>query len=90
MNIGRLRTLIEGKSDSELVFFAMYDRFEADEHIVNNEDDKTPLTDDEWIYVYTRMIEDEGIWTELNDSFRYYIFNVMENRAKGNADVNSK
>ena len=39
MNIGRLRTLIEGKSDSELVFFAMYDKHEADEYILNNEED---------------------------------------------------
>lgn len=90
MKISEIKTHIEGRSDKELVFFSMLGRNEADEHILNNEEDKRPLTDSDWIYVYTKMIEDEDIWTEINDSFQYYISNVMEKRAKGLYDVNSK
>lgn len=96
MNIGRLRTLIESRSDNELVFFAMYDKDEAEELISNNlmEDfglsNEVKLTDEEWVYVYTKMIEDDGIWNELNESFRYYVSNVVEKRAKGKANDDSK
>jgi len=87
MKIGKIRTLIEDKSDKELVFFSLIGKNEADEYILNNEEDKRPLTDNDWIYVYTRMIEDEDIWTEINDSLKYYISNVMEQRAKGLSDI---
>lgn len=90
MKIGKIRTLIEDASDTELVFFSMLGKNEADEYILNNEEDKRPLTDNDWIYIYTRMIEDDGIWTEINDSFAYYIRVVMEQREKGLSDVNSK
>ena len=96
MNIGRLRTIIENRSDSELVFFAFYDKEEAEELILNNmmeefgSPDEVKLTHEEWVYIYTKMIDDEGIWNEINESFRYYTSNVVEQRAKGNANVNSK
>jgi hypothetical protein len=91
MKIGRLRTLIENKSDSELVFLAWYDRDEADEFIKNHFDEKTdPVTDEEWIMIYSSMVDDERVFQELNESFRYYIDKVMEDRAKGKTNVNSK
>jgi hypothetical protein len=91
MKIGKLRTLIENKSDSELVFVAWYDRDEADEFIGNHFDEKTdPVTDEEWITIYSSMVDDERVFQELNESFRYYIDAVMADRAKGKADVNSK
>jgi hypothetical protein len=36
------------------------------------------------------MIEDDGIWNELNESFRYYVSNVVEKRAKGKGNDDSK
>jgi hypothetical protein len=96
MNIGRLRTIIENRSDSELVFFAFYDKEEAEELILNNmmeefgSPDEVKLTHEEWVYIYTKMIDDDGIWDQINEAFRYYTSNVVEQRAKGNANVNSK
>jgi hypothetical protein len=91
MKIGKLRTMIEGKSDSELVFLAWYDRDEADEFISNHFDEKTdPVTDEEWITIYSSMVDDERVFQELNESFRYYIDAVMADREKGKTDVNSK
>lgn len=96
MNIGRLRTIIEGRSDTELVFLALYDKEEAEELILNNmmeefgSPDEVKLTHEEWVYIYTKMIEDDGIWEQINEAFRYYTSNVVEQRAKGNANVNSK
>lgn len=91
MKIGQLRTLIEGRSDNEEIFIAIYDRDEVNEFIVNNiEEDETEVTDDEWNYIYASMNTDDGIWSELNDSFRYYIDNVIEKRRKGEENVSSK
>jgi len=91
MRVGQLRTIMEGRSDSELVFSAWYDIHEANDIIANEiHEGAKPFTHEEWIFIYTSMIEDDGIWQEINQSFQYYINSVMEQRAKGNADVNSE
>jgi hypothetical protein len=36
------------------------------------------------------MANDDGIWQELNETFYYYVNQVVESRAKGNEDDNSK
>jgi hypothetical protein len=94
MRIGELRTLIEGKGDEEIIFLPYYDIDEANEHIQNNMlesyDDSKNLTQEEWKCVVEKLGNDDGVWTELNESFRYYIEQVIEKREKGEADVNSK
>jgi hypothetical protein len=96
MKIGALRTLIEDKSDNELVFIAWYDRDEAQELLQNNlmEDfgasNEVVMTDEEWVYVYTKMVDDEGIWQQMNEAFQYYVNRVIEKREKGEANDDSK
>lgn len=96
MKIGALRTLIENKSDNELVFIAWYDKDEAQELLQNNlmEDfgasNDVVMTHEEWVEIYTNMVEDEGIWQQMNEAFQYYVNNVIERREKGNANDDSK
>ena len=91
MKIGALRTLIEDKSDNELVFIAWYDKDEANEHIMNNVDDEqNEITYEEWVEIYSSMVDDEGIWQTVNEAFVYYVEKVIENRKKGKADDDSK
>jgi hypothetical protein len=96
MRVGQIRTNIEQLSDDVEIFIAWYDRDEAQEHIQNNlmEDfnlsSEIVLTDDEWKSVVNKMANDDGIWNELNESFKYYVEQAIENREKGKEDVNSK
>ena len=91
MKIGQVRTLIEDKSDNELVFLAWYDKDEANEHIVNNIDDEQPeITHEEWIEIYSSMVDDEGIWQQMNEAFTYYCHKVIEKRVKGETNDDSK
>lgn len=96
MRVGQIRTNIEDLSDEVEIFIAWFDRDEANEHIQNNlmedfgQSNEVTLTDDEWKYVVRKMSDDDGIWNELNESFRYYVEQVIEERQKGEANDNSK
>jgi len=96
MRVGQIRTNIEDLGDEVEIFIAWFDRDEAQEHIQNNlmedfnQSSDIVLTDDEWKSVVNKMANDDGIWNELNESFRYYIEQVIENREKGEANDDSK
>jgi hypothetical protein len=96
MRVGQIRTNIEQLSDEVEIFIAWYDQDEANEHIQNNLlegtewDDTKNLTKDEWQFVIKKMSDDDGIWQQLNESFAYYVEQVIENREKGKENVNSK
>ena len=96
MRVGQIRTNIEQLGDEVEIFIAWFDKDEAQEHIQNNlmEDFNASsdivLTEEEWKSVVIKMSDDDGIWNELNESFKYYVEQAIENREKGKADVNSK
>jgi hypothetical protein len=96
MRVGQIRTNIEQLSDEVEIFIAWYDKDEANELIQNNImegaewNEANNLTEDEWKLVAKKMANDDGIWQELNETFYYYVNQVVENREKGKEDVNSK
>jgi hypothetical protein len=91
MKVGQLRTFIENKSDSELIFACWYDKDEANDYIINNlGDDEAEVTHEEWIEIYSNMVDDEGIWQQMNEAFQYYCQKVIENREKGKTNDDSK
>lgn len=96
MRVGQIRTNIEDLGDEVEIFIAWFDKDEAQEHIQNNlmedfnQSSDIVLTEDEWKTVVNKMGNDDGIWNELNESFRYYIEQVIENREKGEANDDSK
>lgn len=96
MRVGEIRVLIEDKGDDEIVFAPWFDKDEADEHVQNNinesqqYDESQNLTQSEWELVANKLSNDDGIWQELYESFKYYIEQVIELREKGEANDNSK
>jgi len=87
MRIKQLKENIKDLHNDDHVFAAIYDRDEADEFIENNEEDYSPLTDREWLQIVNKMSDDEVIWEELQNSFRYYMDQVLEERRKNDAPV---
>jgi hypothetical protein len=96
MRVGQIRTNIEDLGDEVEIFIAWYDKDEANELIQNNInegkewDDSKNLTEDEWHVIIKKMGNDDGIWQQLNEAFFYYVEQVVENRAKGKSNDNSK
>jgi hypothetical protein len=96
MRVGQIRTNIEDLGDEVEIFIAWYDKDEANELIQNNimEDsewnESNFITEDEWKSVVHKMGNDDGLWQDLNETFYYYVNQVVESRAKGNEDDNSK
>lgn len=95
MQVGQIRTSTEGLSDDVEIFIAWYDKDEANEHIQNNVlqgqewDDSKNLTEDEWRYVVNKMGNDEDIWQVLNESFAYFVEEIIQKRERVTND-NSK
>ena len=87
MRIKQLKENIKDLHNDDHVFAAIYDRDEADEFIENNEEKKSPLTDREWLQIVNKMHDDEVIWEELQNSFRYYLDQVLTERRKNDASV---
>jgi len=81
MNAGELRNIIAEASDKEKYLCYLWEKSEADEKCVQQE--KTPLTDDEWERVINHMNNDDGLWQSLYESFDYFINRVIELREKG-------
>jgi 5S rRNA maturation endonuclease (ribonuclease M5) len=96
MRVGQIRTNIEELGDEVEIFIAWFDKDEAQEHIQNNlmedfnKSSDIVLTEDEWKSVVNKMSNDDGVWNELNESFRYYVEQAIEQREKGEANDNSK
>jgi hypothetical protein len=96
MRVGEIRVLIEGLGDDVIVFAPWFDKDEANELIQNNimEDSEWNeanfITEDEWKSVVHKMGNDDGLWQDLNETFYYYVNQVVENREKGKVNDNSK
>jgi hypothetical protein len=96
MKAKNLKELLQDMNDDELIIGFVVRHEDAQEDIYNlndgitEEDDmEPPLTVEEWLYIYERVNNDDGVWQEINDSLTYHIGQVIDNRKKGNND-NSK
>ena len=79
-----IKETVASWKESDEVFYAYYDKDEADDYIESNlEEDEAKLTDEEWSEVVRRMDNDEGIWHELSQAFQHYINETIAKR-KGN------
>jgi len=91
MKVSHLKQVIEDMPNDAILFVAIFDKEEADEHAMsnlNNEQDFT-FSQEQWEDIVERMDRDEGIWDELMSSWRYYIEQKFNEIGKGNDD-NSK
>ena len=91
MKVSHLKQVIEDIPNDAILFVAIFDKDEADEHAMSNLNDEQDFkfTDEQWENIVERMDRDEGIWGELMSSWRYYIEQKFNEIKKGNDD-NSK
>ena len=96
MQTGKIRTLIENKSDTEIVICVIYDKDEANEHLANNllwgeqDIESKYLSPVEWLHIVQKVNNDEGMWQEINNTFVYHLEKEVANRKKGEVNDNSK
>ena len=78
-------------SDDDILFIALFDKDEADEHVMSNLNDEKDFkfSSEQWEAVVESMDRDEGIWQEIMGSWRYFIEQKFDQIKKGNDD-NSK
>jgi len=91
MKVSHLKQVIEDIPNDAILFVAIFDKDEADEHAMSNLNDEKDFkfTDEQWEDIVERMNRDGGIWDELMSSWRYYIEQKFNEIKKGNDD-NSK
>jgi DNA replicative helicase MCM subunit Mcm2 (Cdc46/Mcm family) len=91
MKVGHLKQVIEDMSNDNILFVAIFEKDEADEHAMSNLNDEKDFkfSAEQWENIVEKMERDEGIWNELMNSWRYYLEQKFDEIKKGN-DVNSK
>lgn len=91
MKVSHLKQVIEDMPDDAILFVALFDKDEADEHAMNNLNDAKDFifTSEQWEAIVENMDRDEGIWEEIMGSWRYFIEQKFNQIKKGNDD-NSK
>jgi hypothetical protein len=91
MKVSHLKQVIENMRDEDILFVAIFDKPEADEHATNNLNDEKDFvfTSEQWEAIVESMDRDEGIWEEIMGSWRYFIEKKFNEIKKGNDD-NSK
>lgn len=90
MKVSQLKSIIKDMYDDDLLFVALFEKDEADEHAMSNLNDEKDFkfTDKQWEDIIEQMDRDEGVWEEITNAFRHYI-EMKYNEQKGNND-NSK
>jgi len=75
MKVSELKEMIKHLSNDELVFVAILDKDEADEYAMSNLNDEKDFkfTPEQWEDIVEKMDRDEGVWSEIMDSFRHYL-----------------
>ena len=91
MKVSHLKQVIENMSDDTILFVAIFEKDEADEHAMSNLNDEKDFkfSAEQWENIVEKMERDEGIWSELMNSWRYYLEQKFDEIKKGNDD-NSK
>ena len=90
MKVSQLKSIIKDMYDDDLLFVALFEKDEADEHAMSNLNDEKDFkfTDKQWEDIIEQMDRDEVVWVEITDTFRHYI-EMKYNETKGKND-NSK
>lgn len=89
MKISYLKEVINLMSDDDLVFVAIFDKADSEEHIRENLNDGKDfsITNEQWEEVVEQMDRDQGIWSELTDAWRDYIEKVYKSTKQEGVNV---
>lgn len=83
MNTEYIKERVAEWKKTDEVFYAYYDKEEADEFMEYHHEEEKPLTEQEWVEIVRYMDTDEGIWDEITRAFEFAVQRVIETR-KGN------
>jgi len=88
MKVKELKEVIKDMLDDDILFVALFDKDEADEHAMNNLNDAKDFkfSEYDWSDIVDKMNNDEGIWQEIMGSWRYFIELEFNKIKKGNDD----
>jgi hypothetical protein len=91
MKVKELKEVIKDMSDDDILFIALFDKDEADEHAMSNLNDEKDFkfSEYDWSSIVDKMNNDEGVWQEIMGSFRYFV-EVGFNKTKEGINDNSK
>jgi hypothetical protein len=91
MKVKELKEVIKDMSDDDILFIALFDKDEADEHAMSNLNDEKDFkfSEYDWSDIVDKMNNDEGVWQEIMGSFRYCV-EVGFNKTKEGINDNSK
>lgn len=89
MKVSHLKDIIKHMDDDDLIFVAIYDKEESEEHIRENLNDGEDfsITQEQWEEVVEKMDRDEGIWSEISDAWRDYLEKVYNSTKKEGVNV---
>lgn len=84
MKVKQIKENIEGRKDEEEIFVVWYDQEEATTLLVDlaEEEEIKEITGEEWERVVNCMNNDDAIWNELSESFKYFIEEIIKERVK--------
>lgn len=90
MKVSHLKQVIEDMPNDTLLFVAVIEKDEADEHATSNLNDEKDFkfSLEQWEDIVEKIDRDEGVWSEIMNAFRHYV-EMKYNETKGNDD-NSK
>jgi len=83
--IKQIREYLAERPDDEIIFCALYDKSEIDEHVEENMEMK-PLSNEEWSEIVDSLNVDDGLWQEIIESKNWYLEKILDRRSKGNDD----
>jgi hypothetical protein len=91
MKVKELKEVIKDMPDDDILFIALFDKDEADEHAMSNLNDEKDFkfSEYDWSSIVDKMNNDEGVWQEIMGSFRYFV-EVGFNKTKEGINDNSK
>jgi hypothetical protein len=91
MKVKELKEVIKDMPDDDILFIALFDKDEADEHAMSNLNDEKDFkfSEYDWSSIVDKMNNDEGVWQEIMGSFRYFV-EVEFNKTKEGINDNSK
>ena len=90
MKVSHLKQIIEDMNDDSLLFVAILEKDEADEYAMSNLNDEKDFefSLDQWADIVEKMDRDEGVWSEIMDSFRHHV--ELKYKEKKGDDDNSQ
>lgn len=92
MKAGLLKQIVKDIPDNEEIFVFMFEKSEAEEHIVENfnEGKDFPISKEQWSQIVQSMDCDEGIWEEITNCWVNHIEKLYTQTKEGKINESVK